>query len=218
MTLEIPTMFQTDRRTVLLGLTATALLPLTATAQEGGLYDAPPPPGSAFVRVVDATQGTNREASIGGQQTELSADWVSDYLIIPGGDHAVQLGAATGNVTLDAGEFYTVVMSDNGARLVADDVVKNPARAGLYFYNLSEADTVTLAAELKGKSAPIFQDVQAGAKEFREVNALDVTLKVMQGENALVQMDAVALRRKGGFSVFYFGDGQAAWITNGMAG
>jgi hypothetical protein len=198
-----------------IGQHVAALLILLAAEEaakaEAGLYDAPVPPNSAFVRMIDASGGADPVAALDDIDVDVPAGGISPYMVVPAGARTVRFSGASVDVPLKAGTFSTVVVGGSSPRTFGDEAVRNPARAGLYFYNLSN-EPVSLLATVKGKSVPVFERVAAGAAAFREVNAFDVELAVVGDGGAVVGPlpSPVTLERRNGVSVVYFGRGSGA--------
>ena len=181
---------------------AAALLaaPAAATAQEA-LYDPAPPKDSAFVRFVDAGR-TGAAGTLAGGEMDVSGDGVSDFVVVPAGTHEAALGETAGSVSLEAGHYYTVVFNEAGAagpEVIRDDVLTNPAKAGLHFYNLSGEDGLSLTAPKQ--NVAIFEDVGAGEMKFRPVGAVDVDLAVVSAGGTVADVGSVRLERRAAKSV-----------------
>ncbi len=186
-----------------------------ALAQEA-LYDPAPPPDSAFVRFVDAAR-TAASGSLGGTELDVSGDGVSSFVVVPAGEHAVALGDAGGNARFEAGHYYTVVFNEAGATgpdVIRDDVLTNPAKAGLHFYNLSARPGLALTAP-KQKVA-IFENVGPGEMAFRPVGAVEVDLAVEAGGETLADVGSVRLERRTAKSVIVMAesDGLTAVVVD----
>jgi alginate O-acetyltransferase complex protein AlgF len=177
-----------------------ALLPVTAVAQEA-LYDPAPPPNSAFVRFVDAARAS-ASGSVDGTELDVSGDGVSSFVVVPAGAHRVALGSTSGEATFDAGNYYTVVFNEAGASgpaIIRDDVLTNPAKAGLHFYNLSGKPGLSLTAPKQ--NVAIFEQVGPGEMKFRPVGAVDVDLAVTAAGETLADVGSVKLERRAAKSV-----------------
>lgn len=154
-------------------------LAAVALAQEPGdaaLYAPEPPPGSAFLRVLNG-QSAVATAEFGGRRvTALAGGAASPYVPLPAGPVAVSSGPAKGNGDLEAGRFYTAALVSSGVRILADPAPPSRLKAGLVLYNLLQAgplDLVTADATIR-----ILEDVAPLAVGGREVNALKVALAV----------------------------------------
>lgn len=173
---------------------------------EGGLYDSPPPLDSAYVRVIDASDSPEPEVSVGGIPVEVPKTQVSPYVLVKAGAHQVEYAGNAINVRAEAGSFTTVVVGLSGSMpmlVLHDDVLTNPAKAGLYFYNLSD-ERASLDVEIKDKSATVFKDVAPGEAKFREVAPFEVSLVVRQGEASSVVANSAVLESRSGTSLVYF--------------
>lgn len=184
-------------------LAAAVLLaaPAAALAQDAGLYDPAPPADSAFVRFVDASLKGDGAGSVDGASLDVSGDGVSAFVVVKSGDHTIALGDASATATFEAGNYYTVVFAEPGASptVIKDEVLTNPAKAGLHFYNLTGEAGLSLSAP-KQKVA-IFENVGPGEMKFRPVGAVDVDLAVEAGGKTVAEVGSVKLERRAAKSV-----------------
>jgi len=173
-----------------------------AWAGEGGLYDAPPPPDAAYVRVLNAAEAGSLDVTIASTAFGVGAGALSPYEFVTKGSYDATWSATSLPVTLEAQKFYTIIVPGDGsdAKVVEDAPLANPARAGLYFYNAT-AKPLQLDAKVNGKQAAIFQDVAPGATAFREVNPFEVAFIVVDGGAPAVELPATAMVRQQGTSV-----------------
>ncbi len=87
-----------DRRHFLLASLAMAAAAPAFAEGDNALYDAPPPPNSAFVRLIDARGAGGLSATLGDKAVTLDGA-VSGYAIVPAGTLKVSAGEAAGDVT-----------------------------------------------------------------------------------------------------------------------
>ena len=177
-------------RRLLLAVLLAAQAAWPAMAQVA-LYGVQPPPGSAFVRFVNAAGwAVSVEPDFTPAQTlgVGPVQRVSAYAVVDRvagrvltldarqGDHAVH---TTLHVT--PGSFVTVIIqSAPGGGLavmpVVDEADFNQARARLAFYNATAACSAgSLLLEPKGVS--VFSDVAAGTAKMRSVNPVTAQLR-----------------------------------------
>jgi alginate O-acetyltransferase complex protein AlgF len=195
-----------------LGLMAAAT---PALANDDGLYDAPPPPNSAFVRLMDARGTAGLSAMLGDKSVTVADGAVSGYAIVPAGSLKITAGDATGDVTIEAGKFYTAAIYVGGSPapiLMEDKIIANPAKSGLYLYNFA-AENATLFAPKQ--NVAVIENVAAGASGFREINAVTLDLDVKAGA-AAVSLKDVALKRRAGLSVIMFSNGSVVSAANAV--
>ena len=126
-------------KTFLAGL---LLLVSAASAQDEGLYAPAPPADAAFVRVLNAGAGeltpTLGETAFGA----LDAGTISPYRVVLQGSAELSAGDVTSALEVEAGRFYTVLLTDE-ATLLEDPALQNRAQALLLLYNVS-ATSVSL--------------------------------------------------------------------------
>lgn len=160
-----------------------------AVHAQNQVYDPLPPPGSAYVRFVNAADAalTVKPDFVGVQQLGTSAaQRVSAFMPIEkvsGRALAleVQSGSRTARASLkvDAGSYVTVLIeSDPSKGLVVVPVVDNTefnqSRARLSFYNATGCNVASLTIDPDGPV--VFADVAAGTAKARSVNP--VTAKI----------------------------------------
>lgn len=208
-------------KTMWLTILSLLLLPLAVVAADDAeLYDPAPPADSAFVRVVNAKADADVvKVSVGGvAYADLAYADVSGYRIVKGGTRAATIGAASKEVAIEAGSYATLVLNAAGdIIMIEDELLANPAKARVYFYNLSDAASASLFAPEHG--AAIVDGVASNAGNSREVNALKLTLQVKAGDVDVKDFPDVQLKRRAGSSFFLFGKAgsyQAAMIENSV--
>lgn len=182
-----------------------------ARAQDAALYDAAPPPNSAFVRFIDARGQGNLQVGIGEKSVTVPATAVSPYVVVPAGEQDLNLSTNSGKVAVAAGKYYTVALFVDGATtptLIEDPVLDNPAKSGVYLYNFSDVGPIKLYAP-KPKVA-VIDNVAKGASGFKVVNAVTVDFEVVNGDKPLASLGALALKRRSSTSVVVTGKGDAA--------
>lgn len=178
-------------------------------ADDTALYDPTPPADSAFVRIINAT-GATADATIGGASySGITAPGISAYRIIPQGEQEVKIGDFSKKLTIEAGKYYSLALTEkDGAKDLAtleDAVIKNPAKAMIYFYNLSDAPTGALRAVKQ--NADVVADVKSGASGSREVNALTIDVAVTAEGKEIKSFPGVELKRRTGVSFLLSGSG-----------
>jgi alginate O-acetyltransferase complex protein AlgF len=171
-------------------------------AGEGGLYDAPPPPDAAFVRVLNAGTGGDLEVTVADTSFSVGAGALSPYEFVTKGSYEAAWASTKLPVSVEAQKFYTIIVPSDGTepKLVEDAALANPARAGLYFYNAT-TKPLQLDAKVNGKQAAIFEDVAPGETAFREVNPFEVAFIVVDGDAPAFELPATAMVRQQGTSV-----------------
>ncbi|MDG1287760.1 MAG: alginate O-acetyltransferase AlgF [Rickettsiales bacterium] len=184
-----------------------ALVPFTmAQANDDELYDPAPPADSAFVRVIHAASAMDKvSATVGGiTYGELSYPALSNYRIVKGGQHKATVGTVSQELTIDAGGYFTIALNDAGeVKLIKDELLSNPAKARVYFYNFSDAAQGSLFAAEHG--AAILDKVNANEGGSREVNALKLALQAKAGEAVVQEFKGVQLKRRVGTSFLVTG-------------
>jgi hypothetical protein len=153
------------------------------------VYDPLPPPGSAYVRFVNATDAaiTVKSDFVGVQQLGTAAALrVSAFMpIAKVAGRALSLDVQAGSRTIkaslkaEAGSYVTVLIESNPAKglvvaPVVDNTEFNQSRARLSFYNATSCAAASLTIDPDGPV--VFADVAAGTAKARSVNP--VTAKI----------------------------------------
>lgn len=160
-----------------------ALCVATPTVAQEALYGAQPPPGSAFVRFVNATAAAVEvRPSFLATSTlgTAGSSRVSAYAVVErvnarplplevrSAGHATQI-----TLTVAPDSFNTVLVRDDSGTLTAavikDGAEFNQARARLSFYNATPACQAASLALVPAGTA-VFADVPAGGVRTRSVN------------------------------------------------
>ena len=210
-------------------IAATALSVLTcgglARAQgEGAVYDPLPPPGSAFVRFVNATGSavSVRPDFLPPQQLgTANAGRLTPYLVaerVAGRalGVAVQGGGKHGQTTLRAepGSFVTVIVEPGeGASLAIAQIVDqtdfNQSRARLAFYNAMPG-CASAAIMLASADTAVFQDVAPGAAKARSVNPVAAPVRALCGGEPAAALTLEGMEAGGMYSIWLMQPGPAA--------
>lgn len=193
--------FKISRMMATLAL-GSGLLAAPVLAGEAGLYDAPPPPDAAYLRVLNAGSGGSLSLTVADAAFDVGAGALSPYEFVTNGSYDATLASSTLALSLQAQKYYTIIVPADGSAptVVEDAPLANPARAGLYFYNAT-SKPLQLDAKVNGKQAAIFKDVAPGETKFREVNPFEVAFIVVDGTAPAVELPATAMVRQQGMSV-----------------
>lgn len=212
------------RAIVVFWVAAVVGIGLPAGAQDEGLYEPAPPPGSAFVRWINAiAPGADAPAVGTADLPSAGFGMASPYVVIPEGSYPVSQDGAETAVDLAEGRFYTIAAQGAAdapvMRLIHDDVARDRTRAQILFYNLSAADGLSL--KTADGTTPVFENVPAGqAAEPRPVNAVTVAFGLFDGARALHALPPVALDAGAVYSAIAVAgeDGPAlSWVRNKTA-
>lgn len=209
-----------SRRAALVGgLAALVLLDVApALAQDDrdiGLYAPAPPPGSAFVRLLNgAPAGGPVAGKIGARAIPaVAVGEASAYVPVPQGEVTVQAGGSQ-RVKVEAGRFYTVAFGLGGAaplKVMDDPTLASRAKAGLVLYNLTSTAGLELATA--DGAVVVLSGVAPWTLASREVNALTVGFVVRGPGGALATVPTVTLARGAVYGVVVReGAKGATWI------
>lgn len=197
-------------------LAAVSMTGTVARAGDGGLYGPAAPPGSAFIRVFNASDTEELTARVGNESiADIRAWGASDFIFLPAGTHPLSAGGASDSVTLAPGRYYTAVAGAGGVKLLDNDNSGNRLKALLILYNLTGNGALSLRTQDGG--TVVIPDVATSTSGKREVNPSKVRLAVYDGDRKVGDAPPVSLARGQAFSLFVVGDGAAprmAWAVN----
>lgn len=170
-----------------------------AVAQEEQLYDPAPPPGAAFVRVINLTGNTDpAEVMIGDSFAgTVGALEASPYHVVEERETPIALGDAEAVAEIEPGRFFSVVARPNGDGIEITTLEDTPntdqTKSQLALYNLTEETNVDLVTS-DGKVV-VFDDVAPGSATYRNVNAITIGLSVKVNDEVVATFDNVQLER-----------------------
>lgn len=202
---------------LIVALCAVALLSVRVTrAGDGGLYGPAAPPGSAFIRVFNASDADDVDARVGNETIADVRAWnASEFIFLPAGTHALSAAGSQGSLTLAPGRYYTAVTGSGPVRLLDNENTGNRLKALLILYNLTGDGALSLRTQDGGTT--VISDVGRDASGKREVNPAKVQLAVFSGDKKLADAPPVTLARGQAFSLFVVGDAGAprlSWAIN----
>jgi alginate O-acetyltransferase complex protein AlgF len=175
----------------------------TASAQDAGLYAKPIDPNSAFVRVISPGSSI---ASVKGSSFSGLTDGVSPYVAVDPGDINVSSSLTNAKVEAGAGKFYTAILTQDGTKTVVDDMSKNPAKASLTLYNLSDAADAAVFVP-QAKSEAISKVEMGGSKSVALRAPLKLDLVVKASGKDVADLKTVEFKRGSGITVIVTGSG-----------
>ena len=193
-------------------LTAIAVLSGIASAQDlAGLYAPAPPPDSAFVRIINAT-ATPLSATLGSKAATAPKAGISTYVVVPQGNVAAKVGAASNTLAVVTGKFYSAVWNGKTFRLMTDVSADDRAKAQLTVYNLSTKPALDLKTA-DGKLS-VVGGVKPGESGTRAVNGITVDLAVFGGSKALATFKGAALERGNAYAIVVTDGGSSMTVSS----
>lgn len=202
---------------MILALAALALMTsFVAPAGDGGLYGPTAPPGSAFIRVFNASDADDLETRVGNETISDVGSWkASEFIFLPAGTHQLSGGGASKSVSLSAERFYTAVVGGGTVRLLDNDNTGSKLKALVILYNLT--GNAGLSLRTQDGATVVIPDVANEASGKREVNPAKVQLAVYKGDQKLGDAPPISFARGQAFSLFVVGDAgspRMAWAIN----
>jgi len=197
-------------------LVAAGTLGVTAaTAGDEGVYGPVAPPGSAFIRVFNATNTPEVEARIADKaMQDIGAYGASEFVFLPPGQHTLSIGAVQKPVSLKANRYYTAVLEGQQVTLLDNERYNNRLKALVILYNLVDGSTLSLKTP---DGRPVVENVAENKFGAREVNPVKVNLALFDGATRVADVRPMSLERGRAFSLFVAGTREQpvqAWVVN----
>ncbi|TBR39446.1 MULTISPECIES: alginate O-acetyltransferase AlgF [Dyella] len=182
---------------------ALVLLACAATAV-AGLYPAAAPPGSAFIRVFNASNQPKVTAQVGSKNLgDVNALEASAYAFLPPGQYPVKIGDASENTNLQGSHCYTAALgSDSKVHQFEQQCFNSQLKSLVAVYNLIDGTTLSLKT---ADGTAVVENVAANATGQREVNPIKADLAIYDGANKLADAKPVTLMRGSTYSLFVMG-------------
>lgn len=196
-----------------------ASVPMAAMAQNQ-VYDPLPPPGSAYVRFVNAADVALilKPDFLAAQQLGVSpAQRVTAFTAVEkvagrALSLDVQAGGKSAKAVLKAepGSYLTVLIEADPAKglvivPVVDNTEFNQSRARLSFYNASDCATASLTIDPDGPV--VFPDVAAGTAKARSVNPVTAKIHAACGDRKAASIPLEGMEAGAMYSVWLMGAG-----------
>ena len=184
-----------------------ALTPAT-NADDAALYGPEAPPGSAFIRVFNASDVPDLQAQIGEVAIDDVDAWeVGSFEYLPPGSKTLSAGNVESRVDLQPNRFYTAVVDGRRVHLLDNAGYGNRLKALLILYNLTDAGALSLRTS--DGSTTVIDAVGSGTYGTREVNAARARLTVFAGERRVAETELLTLSRGKALSLFAIGPADA---------
>ena len=172
----------------------------TASAQDANadLYDAVAPANSAFVRVMNLSD-TGVEATLTSKTSaqRVGAGQFSGYRFVEPGLHRIGVAGQVLEAELEANTASTVLYRNGQLQLLKDEVVKEPARAQIVFYNLTDVNAALTSAD---GARPVVSSRSAYQNGSRMVNEVKISFAVYQAQRKLADYEEQLLRKGRSYS------------------
>ncbi|MEP3498965.1 MAG: alginate O-acetyltransferase AlgF, partial [Lentilitoribacter sp.] len=199
----------------ILGLFASTIYTISPVqANDGGLYESIIDPNLSFIRVVMSNDET---PTIAGKSLSDADGAISPYLATNPGDVAITLGSARGQISTESGNFYTVMLDEDGStKVFEDEIGKSPAKASLFVYNLTSKPDLDLFVPKAKRNA--LSDIDEGVSKSVSIKApLKLAFSVKFGDDVLAEVPQVSLKRGGSVAIVIMDNEQGveAFVVDG---
>ena len=178
-----------------------ALFPALAWAQAPSLYGSGVAESAIVVRLVNASSGGAQSLQIGAQTLDAAAfGSASAYKPVAADIYTLFYGGKRFEFLPEIKSYYTIVALDSGLVVLKDARHTDPARAQLYFYNMS-ADA---AADLKTSdgSVTVLPAVAPRSSAQVAVNPLTLKLAAFQSGLRVGGEHALSMSRGSSYALF----------------
>ena len=186
-----------------------------ATADDAALYGPEAPPGSAFIRIFNATPTTIGDASVAGKPFRKLAQYeASDFQFVANGSYVLKIGEATEQVPMRAGKYYTATVDSHGIKVHELTPPENRLKALVMVFNLTGRPGIALKTQ-DGEQII----TKAGIGEFgrRAVNAVRVEMALYDAGQKLADTRPINFSRGRAYNLFVT-EGQGApkltWVID----
>jgi alginate O-acetyltransferase complex protein AlgF len=197
-------------------LAAATVLILVAQIAVAGLYPRAAPPGSAFVRVFNATSNPSGAGKVGDKAIPVTAPMdASSYVFVDPGEHPASVGGKQQSVSFSKSRCYTLALTQSGLQPFEQDCFDSQLKSLLSVYNL--IDDASVSVRMADSGTKVIDGVSANASGHREVNPAMATLAVYNGETKIGDAKPMQLERGKVFSLFVTGsasDPKLVWVVN----
>jgi alginate O-acetyltransferase complex protein AlgF len=195
----------------------------SAQANDQQLYDAAPPADSAFIRVINGTADAVDVTVGAAAYAKVAKGSAASYQIVKEGEYNPALvvsGKSTQEAALKvvAGKYYTLAVVKDAAdadgvavKEMEDAQMSNPAKAYVYFYNLSDKANAAVRAPKFNKDVTAVTSTPASAS--KDLGQATVDLAVTAEGKDVKLFSAVALQRRAGVTFVLSGAGDALEAT-----
>ncbi|PKL26089.1 MAG: hypothetical protein CVV47_02870 [Spirochaetae bacterium HGW-Spirochaetae-3] len=174
-----------------------------ASAQSRSIYGGGVDEEAVLVRLVDAGAAEAVTLRLGAVSLSTSAPGdATPYRQIAADIYMLTYLGERYEFLPEPGSFYTIAALDDRLEILSDVKHVDPARAQLYFYNLSPA-----AAELKtgDGSVSVAGPCPSDSSAQAPVNPVRITLAVFAGGTRLGEPVSLRLERGASYSIFAYG-------------
>ncbi|MFJ4068077.1 alginate O-acetyltransferase AlgF [Pseudomonas sp. NPDC089996] len=187
-----------------------------ALAAEGNadLYDAVAPADSAFVRVLNLSNG-NIDVTLSGKVNpqRVAAGQLSGYRFTPAGAHKIAVGGQSIEPQLKANAASTVVYDGKQLKLISDKYVNEPKKAQIAFYNLT-ANQATLKTS-DGKH-DVVEAIGNGETGTRMVNEIKIDFAAYQQDTKVASFDEQFLKKGRSYSYVLLPGNRSMTLANSI--
>lgn len=183
------------------GILGLLLAAVPLSAQEGGLYGSKAPEDASFVRILNSDTSTLPPVPVGAVRfTRLDPLEVTPYRVLSPGILIIRARDGEVDIAAGAGEYYTVIVSDDGPRVFQDRRHDDPLRAQLILYNLTGISPVTLKTA-DGRT-DVIAGVQSGESASIAVNPVKTRLALFTGEEELEKVGSIDMDAGQSYGIF----------------
>jgi alginate O-acetyltransferase complex protein AlgF len=188
-----------------------------AFADDDGLYPDAPPPGSAFVRFLNADPGPAVIELRGKSYGATRQGVLTRYIFVPNGESQLSFGGNGAMKALQEGRRYSVVLAKGKLTILEEPAEKSPLKAEIVLINASSRPGMAL--KTADGSVSVIEAVAPGSLGARAVNAVKVPFALYAGGKKIGELAPPDLERGESYAVIVYdgSNGKAAVSFNEKA-
>jgi len=169
-------------------------MPTSASAGEGGLYPAAPPPGSAFIRFLNGNNPMAVAVDVRGKSYgAASMGSITAYAPVQQGEADLTIGGKAEKANLKEGAYYTVLYYKGDVKVLEEPASDNKLKAQIVLINASSSPDVSL--KTADGSTAIVNSVSSEKLDGRAVNPVKVPFSVYTDAKKIDDINAHLLER-----------------------
>jgi alginate O-acetyltransferase complex protein AlgF len=187
--------------TVFFGLSL--LLAQRVNANEEGLYPDAAPPGSAFVRFLNASEKSAIPVEVDGKSYGAATlGRISAYAPLPQGDTRISMGTQSVSLQLKEKAYYTAALFKGRLSILPEPANDNKLKAQIILINVSSLPGVSL--KTADGITSIVGPVSPGTLSARSVNAVKAAFAVYSAARKVWDTAARSLVRENRYAIVVY--------------
>ena len=169
------------------------------------LYDAVAPADSAFVRVLNISDGVV-ETTLAGKlyPQRVASGLLGRYRFTAPGNSAITVNGLKIEQALEANKAYTILYDGADITVISDKFVNEPRKAQVSLYNLTNQD---VALKTSDGAVVVVDSIGTGETGVRLINEVKIKFSAFSGDKKISDFDEFFLRKGNSYSYVLYFDG-----------